>query len=160
MTEFADRRGLGSNGSGLGMRVRRPQCRRADRVYLVLFELERGRSEVVLHVRKCGGGGDGQCDGRDSQQPGEGDLVGAGAVLGGGFREDRLVCRVAPRSEGAVRDGSCAVRLALSEHVVLTAGVGVEAILHSCDVRHCSGNGELFRCDIGDANVPDPSLDP
>jgi hypothetical protein len=33
----------------------------------------------------------------DSQQPGEGDLVGAGAVLGGGCREDRTAWCVGSR---------------------------------------------------------------
>ena len=97
---------------GLSGPLRRSRCRRGDRVYLVFFELERGRCEVVFEVRGCCGAGDGQCDGRDCKQPGEGDLAGICVVPGSGCREDLLVCRVVPGAEGAVRDESGLVQLA------------------------------------------------
>src|SRR5580693_6680922 len=34
----------------------------------------------------------------------------------------------------------------------------VEAILHGCDVGDGSGDGKLFECDVGDADVSDLSL--
>jgi hypothetical protein len=127
-------------------------------VYLVLFGLERGRCEVVFEVRGCCGAGDRQCDGRDCEQPGEGDLAGVCAVPGGGCREDLPVCRVVPGAEGAVRDESGLVPLALGEHVMPVAVGEVEAVLHGCDVGDGPGGGELFGCDVGDADVPDLSL--
>jgi hypothetical protein len=127
-------------------------------VYLFLFELERGRCEVVFEVRGCCGAGNRRCDGRDCKQPGEGDLVGVCAVPGGGCREDLLVYRVVPGAEGAVGDESYLVRLALGEHVVPVAAGEIEAVLHGCDVGDDSGDGELFGCDVGDADVPDLSL--
>ena len=138
--------------------LRRSRCRRGDRVYLVLFELERGRCEVVFEVRGCCGAGDGQRDGRDCEQPSEGDLAGVCAEPGSGCREDLLVCRVVPGAEGAVGNESGLVQLALGEHVMPVAVGEVEAVLHGCDVGDGSGDGELSGCDVGDADVPDLSL--
>ena len=126
-------------------------------MYLVLFELDRGRCEVGFEVRGCCGAGDGQCDGRDCEQPGEGDLAGVCAVPGGGCGEV-AVCRVVPGAEGAVGDESGLVLLAFGEHVVPVAVGEVEAVLHGCDVGDGSGDGELFGCDVGDADAPDLSL--
>ena len=77
---------------------------------------------------------------------------------GSGCPEDLLVCRVVPGAEGAVGDESGLVQLALGEHVVPVAVGEVEAVLHGGDVGDGSGDGELFGCDVGDADVPDLSL--
>ena len=71
-----------------------------DRVYLVLVETERGGCKVVFKVRACCGAGDGQCDGREIEQPSEGDLVGACAESGCRRREHVPPGGVVPSAKG------------------------------------------------------------
>ena len=65
---------------------------------------------------------------------------------------------VVPGAEGAVGDESDLVPLAPGEHVVPVAAGKVEALLHRCDVGDGPGDGGLFGCDVGDADVPDLSF--
>src|SRR5437899_2704116 len=81
-----------------------------DRVYLVVVEAERGGCKIVFEVRACCGAGDRQCDGRDREQPREGDLVGARAESGCRWRKHLPVCGVVPSAKGAVGNESRLVR--------------------------------------------------
>ena len=129
-----------------------------DRLYLVVVKAERGGRKVVFEVRACCGSGDGQCDGRDCEQPRERGLVGACAESGRRRREHLPVCGVVPSAKGAVGDESEPVRLALVEHVPPAAVAEVESVLHGADLGDGLGNGELLECDTGDADVADLAL--
>jgi hypothetical protein len=110
-----------------------------DRVYLVLVKAKRGGCKVVFEVRACCGTGDGQCDGRDREQPRERDLVGACVESGCRWREHLPVSCVVPSAKGAVGDESDLVRLALVEHVRPAAVAEVESVLDGADVGDGSG---------------------